>query len=203
MDHFKEIWYNEYLLSLRDSYKDLHDDKFENQVKVGDIVLLKNMQPDVVKKRQHWSLARVLELMYSSDWKVRPIKLLKRTADYITRPRLPELHPIKHLYPLELNVTHQHQVDAPRDNEYEELASQDIEPDLDFSASLDEDEQRQLESNDIVSDSEPSFAAAAQTSYNAAPFSKETEPLHVEPIRYSSRGRRLIPRTGYENCLLY
>ena len=197
MDNFKEIWFNEYLLSLRDSYRDLHDDKFENQVKVGDIVLLKNMQPDVVKKRQHWSLARVLELMYSSDGKVRTVKLIKGSADYLTRPRMPELHPIKHLYPLELNVTHQHQVDAPRDNEYEELASQDVAPDLDFSASLDEDEQRQLESNDIVSD------AAAETSYNAAPFCDESRPLHVEPIRFSSRGRRLIPRTGYENCLLY
>ena len=56
LNSFKETWFNEYLLGLRDSFKDLHDERFENQVKVGDIVLSKNMQPDVIKKHQHGSL---------------------------------------------------------------------------------------------------------------------------------------------------
>ena len=41
LDKFKDLWYEEYLLGLKDTFKNLHETKFENRVKVGDIVLVK------------------------------------------------------------------------------------------------------------------------------------------------------------------
>ena len=206
LENFKDIWYNEYLVGLRDSYKDLHDAKFNNQVKVGDIVLLKNIQPDVVKKRQHWSLARVLELHYGADKKVRSVKLLKGTEDYRTRPRQPEVHPINHLYPLELSITHQPCVVVPQSQEYEDLVNMEVDTDLDYS----EDSVDYVEHNEpsgpfesILAPPEdncPSPSPVVQTlSDNLdAPVSEE-EQIQVEPVRYSGRGRKIIPRKGWED----
>ena len=208
LESFKCIWYNEYLLSLRDSFKDLHNDKFINQVKVGDIVLLKNIQPDVIKKRQYWSLARVLELIYGSDGKVRSVKLLKGTADYQTRPRQPELHPINHLFPLELNITHLHRVAIPSTREYEDLVNKDVDSEFDFT-NLDESDTGRGSCDDPIDqvelavppleDSILSSEPLAQLSDGASPLVAEVEQLDVEPPRYSNRGRRIIPRKGYED----
>ncbi|CAL4146372.1 unnamed protein product [Meganyctiphanes norvegica] len=101
-----------------------------NQVKVGDIVLLKNIQPDMIKKRQHWCLARILELVPGFDGNIRSVKLLKASADYETRPRQPELHPINHLFPLELSITHNHII-PPQDDI--DIAQAEVEPEFDFS----------------------------------------------------------------------
>ena len=179
LESFKEMWYNEYLLGLRDSYKDLHDSKFSNQVKIGDIVLLKNTQPNVVKKRQHWSLARVLELIYGHDGKVRSVKILKGTADYLTRPRQPELHPVNHLFPLELNITHNHRVTIPDNQEYQDLVHMDVNEELDFSGFLPDDDGRE-DCDDPIDPSELSDPILEDNS--------------SETIRYSSRGRRIIPK---------
>ena len=46
---FKRLWYEEYLLGLKESYKNLFDANFCNNVKDGDIVLVKNP----AKTRQH------------------------------------------------------------------------------------------------------------------------------------------------------
>ena len=104
LDRFKELWYEEYLLGLKETFKNLHEAKFENRVKVGDIVLVKN--PAV--KRQHWALGRILELYPGADGKVRSVKLIRGKADYREKPLTPELHSLKHLYPLELSITHNH-----------------------------------------------------------------------------------------------
>ena len=40
--NFKRLWYEEYLLSLKESYRNLFDSNFSNKVKEGDIVLVKN-----------------------------------------------------------------------------------------------------------------------------------------------------------------
>ena len=104
LDRFKELWYEEYLLGLKDTFKNLHETKFENRVKVGDIVLVKN--PAV--KHQHWVLGRILELYPGADGKVRSVKLIRGKADYREKPIKPELHSLKHLYPLELSLTHDH-----------------------------------------------------------------------------------------------
>ena len=50
--HFKSLWYESYLLSLRSLYKNLHETEFVNKIKVNDLVLIKNP----VKARQYWRL---------------------------------------------------------------------------------------------------------------------------------------------------
>ena len=45
LDRFKEIWSNEYLMSLRDSYKNLRQENFVDKIKINDIVLIRNIQP--------------------------------------------------------------------------------------------------------------------------------------------------------------
>ena len=41
LDEFKVIWFNEYLFSLIHLHKNLHQSKFTNRIKVGDIILIK------------------------------------------------------------------------------------------------------------------------------------------------------------------
>ena len=51
MNHFKRLWYDEYPLSLKESYRNLFDSNFANKIK-GDIVLVKNP----AKSLQQWVL---------------------------------------------------------------------------------------------------------------------------------------------------
>ena len=128
LDKFKVIWHREYLLSLRDSYKDLRQENFTDKISVGDIVLLRNIKPELIKRRQYWSLARVLTVIRGHDGLVRFAKVLKGCADYLSRKREPEVHPISHLYPLELSLTHEYKVPLPTNADLLE----DI-PELDYS----------------------------------------------------------------------
>ena len=50
----------------------------------------------------------MIELIYGSDGKVRSAKILKGDAKYRDKDRKLELHSLKHLYPLELSITHNH-----------------------------------------------------------------------------------------------
>ena len=100
LEHFRHTWYEEYLLSLRDSHKDLRQEKFVDKIKKGYIVLVKNIQPDFIKRRHYWSLARVLDVNSGSDGRIRSAIILKGTPDYIRRKREPEVHPVNHLFPL-------------------------------------------------------------------------------------------------------
>ena len=54
---FREIWYEEYLLSLRENCKDLHETN-NSEIKIDDVVLIKNL----VKPRPYGQLGRVVEL---------------------------------------------------------------------------------------------------------------------------------------------
>ena len=49
-----------------------------------------------------------MELYTGADGKVRSVKLIRGKADYKEKPIKPELHSLKHLYPLELSITHDH-----------------------------------------------------------------------------------------------
>ena len=236
LESFKDLWSEVYLLGLRDSFKDLHDDKFVNQVHVGDIVLLKNLQPEFVKKRQHWSLARILELIYGADGKVRSVKLLKSAPDWREKKRHPEVHPINHLFPLELNITHQPKVNTPQGQDFEELLNGGVEAEYDFSESLSENDIN-LEDNDdsidpvespvselevqepndqpivdpiceiigepIVQFIEPIVEPVAQPVCNdQVPLGAQVVQSNVEPVRYSSRGRKLKANTAYNDYVI-
>ena len=95
LSHFKGLWYDSYLLSLRETCKDLHQINWNNKISIDDIVLVKLLN----KSRPYWVLGRVLELVRSHDDKVRSVKL-KRGDGVVTH------HSINHLYPLELSLTH-------------------------------------------------------------------------------------------------
>ena len=107
LDRFKDIWSKEYLTSLRDSYKNLRQENFTDKIKVDDIVLLRNIQPEFVKRRHYWSLARVLDVIKGHDVCIRSVSVLKGSADYLSKKREPKIHPVKHLYPVELSITHE------------------------------------------------------------------------------------------------
>ena len=84
-------------------HKNLHQVRFCNKIKVGDIAIIKNP----ARKRQHWKIGRVLELIPGSDGNVRAVKLFRGDEHYRTNPQI-VIHAIDHLYPLELSLTHNH-----------------------------------------------------------------------------------------------
>ena len=95
---FHKLWYDEYLLSLREQCKDLYQEDFENKLQVDDIVLVKNP----AKPRPYWLLGRVVALVVGDDGRVRSAKVKRGDGNI-------QLHSLKHLYPLELSLTHNHQ----------------------------------------------------------------------------------------------
>ena len=113
VSQFKDLWYEEYLLSLRSLYKNLYEVNFENKIKENDIVLIKNP----AKGRHQWRLGRVMELIYGSDKKIRSAKILKGDENWMNKTRKLELHSISHLYPLELSITHNHLAESEIDPE--------------------------------------------------------------------------------------
>ena len=105
--YFREQWYDNYLLSLRESCRDLHQVNWNDKIAIDDIVLVKMLN----KSRPYWVLGRVLELVKGHDDKVRSVKL-KRGDGVIVH------HSINHLYLIELSLTHK--PSFPHDNASEE-----------------------------------------------------------------------------------
>ena len=94
LQRFHHLFYDEFLLSLREQCKDIYQCDFENKIK-GDSVLIKNP----AKARQYWLLGRVLSLKIGDDGDVRSVDLNQRDGSNHT-------YSIKHLYPMELSLTH-------------------------------------------------------------------------------------------------
>jgi len=89
----KTRWEDDYLLSLREAGRERYQEEWLNRVEVGAVVLIS--APN--KTRAHWQLGRILELLPGADNIVRTVRVL--------RPDRSEgVFPIKHLYPLELEV---------------------------------------------------------------------------------------------------
>ena len=95
LEDFKEVWFYEYLLGLKHLHKNLHQTNFVNRIRVGDYVLIKNPS----KKRQHWTLGKVLEFFLGSDGNVWVVKVFRGDEHYKTNPQI-VIHAIKQLYPL-------------------------------------------------------------------------------------------------------
>lgn len=92
-EYFKHIWYDNYLLALRESSKDMYEDHWVNSVKVDDVVLINAP----TKPRPFWPLGRVSETLTGADGKTRCVR--------VTRPdKSEEVYPICNLYPLELSL---------------------------------------------------------------------------------------------------
>ncbi|KAL7631639.1 UNVERIFIED_CONTAM: hypothetical protein RMT77_018057 [Armadillidium vulgare] len=94
-EDFRTRWYHEYLLSLRESSRDMYQAKWDNLIKVDDVVLIKSP----VKERPYWQMGIVTQLIHGDDGRV-------RTVSVKTPGGQSNLYPIKVLYPLELSITH-------------------------------------------------------------------------------------------------
>ena len=91
--HFKELWFSSYLLSLRESSRDVYDSSWHEKIKVGDVVLLYNP----VKLRSRWSMGRVMLLLTGDDGRTRCARVRRGDSSE-------EVYSINHLYPLELSL---------------------------------------------------------------------------------------------------
>jgi len=94
MDEVRTRWYDEYLLSLRESCADLYQNEWTNVIKCDDVVLFETPN----KPRFQWQMGRVLKLLPGPDGVVRCVRLLRPD-------RTEGVHSIKHLYPLEIRVS--------------------------------------------------------------------------------------------------
>jgi len=89
----KDVWIEEYLVSLREAGRDVYQANWENKVSIGDVVLISSP----VKPRPLWTLGRVVKLLPGKDGIV-------RTVTVIRPDRSEGVYPINLLYPLELSV---------------------------------------------------------------------------------------------------
>ena len=92
MENFKKLWYEKYLLSLRERSRNVYQTSWENKATVGDIVLIKTPN----KSRPFWTLGKILELVMGYDNKVRSVRLRQGNGKI-------EYHSISNLYPFEIS----------------------------------------------------------------------------------------------------
>ena len=143
-DKFKQLWFDSYLLGLREHSRNMYQSDWINRIAVGDVVLVK--MPN--KPRPFWLLGRVLEVFLGHDNKIRSVLLYR--ADGTTCH-----HSICHLYPMELSLTH-HYVEQNNQNNIEGNTS-------DVAALEDEDSANNTNENvDPVSDFRPPRRAAVE-----------------------------------------
>ena len=69
----KERWREEYLLSLREASRDNYQRKWEDVVKIDDIVLIAS----ATKTRPFWQLARIKETLKCKDEKIRTVRIIR------------------------------------------------------------------------------------------------------------------------------
>lgn len=93
LDKFRELWYTEYLLSLRKSGKDSYEPNWDDRIKVGDIVLISSP----IKPRPLWTLGRITKLFTGNDGKTRSVELIRPD-------RTTGVYSISLLYPMELSL---------------------------------------------------------------------------------------------------
>lgn len=93
-ENFKQNWYSDYLMSLRETGRDLYQDSWKNKIQVNDIVLVSSP----VKPRPLWLMGRVVEVLPGTDNRIRCVKLLRSDGTH-------GVYSINMLYPLELSVS--------------------------------------------------------------------------------------------------
>jgi hypothetical protein len=93
LDKFRDLWYEEYLLSLRDTRSNQYQPKWEDRIKIGDIVLIS--APN--KPRPLWIMGCVCKLFTGNDGKT-------RSAEVQRPDRSTGVYSISLLYPLELSL---------------------------------------------------------------------------------------------------
>ena len=92
LDKLTNLWYESYLLSLREASKDVYENHWKDKIKVGDVVIIDTPN----RPRINWTMGRVLELLTGSDGKTRIVKLKTPTGEGV--------YSICLFYPLELSL---------------------------------------------------------------------------------------------------
>ena len=108
LQNFQKRWRHEYLTSLREVHKTTGSN--HQTVRTGDVVLIHDDTP-----RATWKMGVVEELITGGDGIVRAVTL--RTATGLTN------RPVTRLYPLELNVTRQLEIEETRNHQGEEFST--------------------------------------------------------------------------------
>ena len=179
-EKFREMWYQEYLTSLRELHKDLHEINFENKVKVNDVVLVKGPP---MTKRPFWQLGRVVELIPGYDGKCRSVKVRKGDGATGTTTT----HALKHLYPMELALTHDFVATEPN---LKAATAQEIvgagskEPEVNSSL-IDNKTVSDAASSELVVTKEPTVLEAVAEPVCSEPVVNELELMSqsiVEPV---------------------
>ena len=121
-EDYRNIWYRQYLLSLRENNRDVFEVNWNNRLKEGSIVLVETPKP-----RPYWLLGKITKLLYGNDGKVRSVYLKLGNKDEIHRS-------LNHIYPLEVQSTH------TGDSQFEETNNLDVPPQnlFDLSESCDD-----------------------------------------------------------------
>ena len=106
LENFKERYYNEYLVSLREKSRDLYQTNWRNKVSPGDVVLINSPS----NTRPYWTMARITEVIVGNDGIVRSVRVRKPSGELAT-------HSINHLYMLELALDGEEGSPPPRPDE--------------------------------------------------------------------------------------
>ena len=100
---FREMCSEEYVFSLRENCKDLHETNNSEIIKT-DVFLIKKKIPD--KPRLYWLLVKIVDLFHGENNKIHSVNMKRRDG-------LTQKYSIKHLYPLELTLTYNFHLLSP------------------------------------------------------------------------------------------
>ena len=170
---FKDLYYYEYLLSLRETCKDLYDVEFENKINVNDVVLVKNN----LKPKIYWKLARVIKLFPGDDEKVRIAEVKLGNGSIQT-------HSIKHLFPIELSLTH-----SASPKESSDLLDNKKLSNLNLNKNISDSNSNFSDSNSKFSDYNKNYLSNS-TEFNNDVSSETTFAEHNSVKKNNSRSRR-------------
>ena len=122
--------------------------------------------------------------------------MLKGSADYLKRKREPEVHPVNHLYPLELSLTHEYRTALPIQTT--EILPEDIDPELDFS-NYDEP------NDELIEEPERTDTDTDGTDLNLVPPVTSSSVAHNlaadQLVKFSRRGRLIKPPSRHADFI--
>ena len=98
LDKFWKRWSNEYLLSLRESHRQVTKDSESRKIAEGDVVIVHKDN----RRRCQWKMGRVKQLITSKDGEVRGAKVIVPSKGM--KPTTLR-RPVQKLYPLEVNCS--------------------------------------------------------------------------------------------------
>ena len=115
-------------------------------------------------------------------------------CDYLKKKCEPEIHPVSHLYPVELSLTHEYRIPLPSvDNLPVESA-----PDPDVNNEVNNDA---IIEPDLQGSANFTIEADGLIVANDASPSDFNEPSSVPPIQLSRRGRHIKPPKAHADFL--